>query len=111
MTYDQLLEDYKEYQITSNAKYENISIQFDAEISKYNKLNDEYTNYQQENTLKINKLEEKLRNLQIEREQYEKNYKKVSEEKIELMKTINDFTDRMSFSFSPKVNSDSTDSK
>lgn len=107
MGYDQLLEDYKEYQNTSNAEYENISIQLDTETNKYNKLNEELMNSQYQNMLKINELEEKVRILKIENEQFEQQYRKVLDEKSELMKTINDFTDRMSFSLSPKTTTDS----
>lgn len=102
MIYDQLLEDYKEYQNTSTTEYEKISIQLDTEINKYNKLNDELIDSQHQNMSKINELEEKIRNLKIENQQYQQQYKKVVDEKSELMKTINDFTDRMSFSLSSK---------
>lgn len=107
MTYDQLLEDYKEYQNTLNSEYEKISIQLDTEINKYNKLNDELNDSQQQNMVKINQLEEKIRNLEIENNQYKQQYEKVIDEKSELMKTISDFTDRMSFSLSTKAPTDS----
>ena len=106
MSYDQLLEDYKDYQTTSNAEYENMSIQLDTEVNKYNKLNEELMNSQYQNMLKINELEEKVRILKIENEQFEQQYRRVVDEKAELMKTINDFTDRMSFSLSPKTTTD-----
>lgn len=111
MTYDQLLEDYKEYQNTSNTEYEKISIQLNTEINKYNKLNDELIDSQHQNMLKINELEEKIRNLEIENKQYKQQYQKVVDEKSELMKTINDFTDRMSFSLSSKTTSNPPNSK
>lgn len=107
MGYDQLLEDYKEYQNTSNTEYGNISIQLDTEINKYNKLNEELISYQYQSMLKINELEEKVRILTIENQQFEQQYRKVVDEKADLMKTINDFTDRMSFSLSPKATTDS----
>ena len=53
-------------------------------------------------------IEEKIRNLEIENNQYKQQYQKVIDEKNELMKTINDFTERMTFSFSPKPSVDST---
>lgn len=111
MAYDQLLEDYKDHQINTSTNYDNISLQLNSEISKYNTLSEEYTNYKKDAILKISKLEEAIRNHEIEKSQYEMNYKKVSDEKNELMKTISDFTDRMSFSFSPKINSDQSDPK
>ena len=103
MSYDQLLEDYKEYQSTSNFEYEKISNQLETEINKYNKLNEESMNVQYQNMLTINKLQENIRNLEIENQRYAQQYEEILDEKSELMKTINDFTERMSFSFPPKT--------
>ncbi|MFA5575931.1 MAG: hypothetical protein WCZ27_02585 [Tissierellaceae bacterium] len=103
MSYDQLLEDYKEYQSTSNMEYESISNQLSAEITKYNKLSEETKNNQYQNILKISELEEKVRGLEIENQQNIEKYQRIFEEKAELIKTINDFTQRMTFSFSPKA--------
>lgn len=111
MAYDQLLEDYKEYQNTSNSEYENISIKLDTEINKYEKLNDELNDSQHKSMLRITELEERIRNLEIENNQYKQQYQKVIDEKSELMKTINDFTDRMSFSLSTKTSTKPPDSK
>lgn len=112
MNYDQLLEDYKEYQNTSNMEYEKVSSQLETEANKYAKLNEESMNTQYQNMLKINELEEKVRSLETENQQYIQQYQKILGEKNELMKTINDFTERMSFSFSPKTTtSNSSDSK
>lgn len=104
MSYDQLLEDYKEYQNNSNKEFEKISGQLEKETNKYNKLNDESTNNQYQSMLKVKELEEKVRNLEVENQKYVEQYEKIVDEKNELMKTINDFTERMSFSFSPKNN-------
>jgi len=111
MGYDQLLEDYKDYQNTSNTDYEKISIQLDTEVNKYSKLNEELMSSQYQNMMKVTEFEEKIRVLKIENEQYKQQYKKVVDEKAELMKTINDFTDRMSFSLSPKASTNSSDSE
>lgn len=102
MRYDQLLEDYKEYQNTSNMEYEKISNQLEIETIKYNKLNEESTNAQYQSMLKINELEDKIRILEIDNQKYAEQYQKIVDEKVELMQTINDFTERMSFSFSTK---------
>lgn len=104
MSCDQLLEDYKEYQNTVNIQYEKISNQLETEINKYNKLNEESTNAQYQSMLRINELEEKVRSLEIENQHYLEQYQKILDEKAELMRTINDFTERMSFSFSSKAN-------
>lgn len=110
MSYDQLLEDYKEYQLTSKLEYEKISNQLETQITKYNKLYDESSNTQYQNMLKVNSLEDKIRNLEIENENYAEQYKKIVDEKADLMKTINDFTERMSFSFKA-ASSNSSDSE
>lgn len=103
MSYDQLLEDYKEFQLTSNMEYEKISNQLETETSKYNKLYEESANNQYHSMLKVNDLEDKIRSLEIENQKYSEQYQKIVNEKAELMKTINDFTERMSFSFSTKT--------
>ncbi|MFD1039297.1 hypothetical protein ACFQ3N_12970 [Virgibacillus byunsanensis] len=103
MSYDQLLEDYKEYQTTSNNEYQKISNQLDKETHKYNKLNEESTKAQYQGMLKIKELEEKVRDLEIENQKYAEQNHTILNEKDELMQTINDFTERMSFSFSPKT--------
>lgn len=105
MSYDQLLEDYKEFQLNSNMEYDKISTQLETEIIKYNKLYEESTKSQYQSMLKINELEETIRNLEIENEKYKDQYQKIVDDKEELMKTINDFTERMSFSFSTKSSS------
>jgi hypothetical protein len=112
MSYDQLLEDYKEYQNNSNTEYETISNQLNTEINKYNKLNEESMNAQYQSMLKISELEEIIRSLETENQQYMQQYQKILDEKSELMKTINDFTERMSFSFSTRTSTNnSSDSK
>lgn len=104
MAYDQLLEDYREYQTASSMEYDKISNQLETETNKYKKLNEESIAIQQQNMLKINELEERIRNLEIENKQYIDQYQTIVNEKSELMETINDFTQRMSFSFTPKTN-------
>ena len=102
MSYDQLLEDYKEYQITSNIEYEKISNQLDTEKSKYEKLYEEATKNQAIQNNKIAELEDRIRKLDIENKKYIEQYEKISKEKGELLKSINDFTEKMAFSFSGK---------
>ncbi len=103
MSYDQLLEDYKEYQTKSNSEYELLSNQLNAEINKYNKFNEENKAAQYAAMLKVSELEEVIRTLEIDNQQYVEKYQKIHEEKAELIKTINEFTKRMSFSFSTVV--------
>jgi chromosome segregation ATPase len=103
MAYDQLLEDYKEYQNTSSNDFEKVSVQLEKETNKYNMLKEESTNIQYQNMLTIRELEERIRELEVENQKSSEQYIKVLDEKDELMKTINDFTERMSFSFSSKT--------
>jgi hypothetical protein len=100
MNYDQLLEDYKDYQNTSNFEFEKVTNQLEKESNKYNKLNEESTKVQHQNIQKISQLEEKIRNLEVENQNYVEQYHKIQNEKTQLMKTINDFTESMSFSLS-----------
>ena len=100
MAYDQLLEDYKDYQTTANTEYEIISNQLNIETNKYDKLSEELNSTKYQNMLKISELEDKVRNLETKNQQLEKQYQKIYEEKSGLMETINDFTQRMTFSFS-----------
>lgn len=102
MSYEQLLEDYKEYQLSHNLEYDKISNQLETEKAKYNKLYEESAKIQAQNLQKITELENRIQNLEIENQRYVEQYEKIAEEKAQLMKTINDFTERMSFSFSPK---------
>ncbi|MNC51414.1 hypothetical protein D3C75_1007060 [compost metagenome] len=104
MSYDQLLEDYKEYQSTANLDFDKVSTQLEKEINKYNLLKEESASIQYQNMLNIRELEEKIRDLETENKKFEAQYAKITAEKAELMKTIQDFTERMSFSFSSKPN-------
>ncbi len=103
MSYDQLLEDYKDYQYNAKNDFDKISNKLEIETTKYNKLNEEYINTHHQDMLKIKELEERIRELEIENHRYADQYIKVVNEKTELMNTVNDFAERMSFSFSPKT--------
>lgn len=105
MNYDQLLEDYKDHQYHSKNEFEKVSNKLETESSKYIKLNEEFTNTQYQNMIKVKDLDERIRDLEIENNKYLLQYERVLDEKKELMNTINDFTERMSFSFSPKATS------
>lgn len=106
MNYDQLLEDYKEYQLTSKMEYEKLTNQLETSTIKYAKLNEEFTSTQYQNMLKINSLEDTIRSLEIENKKYAEQYEKIVDDKKKLMQTINDFTEKMSFSFSTKTPSE-----
>lgn len=102
MSYDQLLEDYREFQKISSNEYEDISNRLNMEVNKYKRFNEEVANDQYVSMQKINTLEEKIRSLEIEKQQYLDNYNRVYQEKNDLMKSIDDFTKRMTFSFPTK---------
>ena len=108
MNYDQLLEDYKSYQQNSAREYEQISAQLETEINKYNKLNEESTESQYKHMLQIKALEEKIRELEVENQQYLQQYQRILDEKSTLMQTFNEFTERMTFYFSTDKSSSST---
>jgi len=103
MSYDQLLEDYKDYQYNAKNDLDKISNKLEIEITKYNKLNEEYINTHHQDMLKMKELEERIRELEIENHRYAEQYSRVVNEKTELMNTVNDFAERMSFSFSPRA--------
>ncbi|ADU28522.1 hypothetical protein [Evansella cellulosilytica] len=105
MSYDQLMEDFKDYQYTSKNDYEKISNQLDKEKNKYYKLDEELKTIQYENLIEIKSLKEKIRTLEVENQEYAEKCQKIMDEKNELRQTINDFTERMSMSFSPKNSS------
>lgn len=102
MSYDQLLEDYKEFQLTSSIESEKISNQLDTEKAKYEKLYEESVKTQSIQNSKISELEDRIRKLEIENKKYVEQYEKISNEKAGLLKSINDFTEKMAFSFSSK---------
>lgn len=108
MSYDQLLEDYKDFQYTSKQEFDKISSQLEKEIIKYNKLNEKSTYTEYQNMLKIKELEEKISHLEVENQKYIEQYQRILGEKNQLIETINDFTERMSFSFSPKKTASTT---
>lgn len=102
MSYDQLLEDYKEFQLTSNLEFEKLSNQLETEKTKYEKLYEESSRMNAQNANTITELQERIRNLEIENAKSLEQYEKITNEKTELMKSINDFTEKMSFSFNFK---------
>lgn len=101
MSYDQLLEDYKDYQSTSNSGIENLKFQLEKERNKYFQLSEEFSKHQYDSMQKTKELEEKLRDSEAENLKISSQYQKVMEEKAQLLQSVTDFTERMSFSFSP----------
>lgn len=101
MSYDQLLEDYKDFQSTSNSGIENLKFQLEKERNKYFQLNEEFSKHQYDAMQKAKELEEKLRDSEAENLKISSQYQKVMEEKAQLLQSVTDFTERMSFSFSP----------
>lgn len=102
MSYDQLLEDYKEYQLTSNLDFDKLSNQLETEKTKYEMLYEEASRTKKQHLSTITELEDRIRNLEIENQKFAEQYDKISGEKADLLKSINDFTEKMSFSFIQK---------
>ena len=80
MGYDQLLEDYKEYQQHSKSEFEEVSGRLETEIQKYNKLKEDSTDNKYQDMLHIKQLEERIRDLEIDNKklqtQYEEEWKR-----------------------------------
>lgn len=108
MSYDQLIEDYREFQKSSKTSVENLTFQLEKEQSKYNKLDEELTRVQYQNMQQLKSTEDKLRDLEAENQKLNEQYLKISEEKAQLLHTINDFTARMSFSFNSATQANPT---
>lgn len=105
MSYDQLLDDYKEYQETANINFEKVSAQLEKKNNKYELLKEESAAIQDQHLKQIRNLEERIRELEADNKKLEAQCTKVLAEKAELMQTINEFTERMFTSFSPKPTS------
>lgn len=101
MGYDQLIEDYKEYQKNSNLSLDQLKYQLEKENTKYTKLDEEFTKYQYQSMQNVKELEEKIRDLEAENKKLNDQYHRIYDEKAQLLHTINDFTARMSISFAP----------
>lgn len=101
MGYDQLLEDYKEFQNASNSGIDNLKYQLEKERNKYAKLHEDSHRFQQDSLQRTKELEEKLRDAEAENLQLASQYQKVTEEKTKLLQSVTDFTARMAFSLSP----------
>lgn len=99
MSYDQLLEDYKDYQSTSNMGMDNLKYQLEKERSKYTKMSDELTKLQYEAMKRSESYEERIRDLEAENLQLMEVNRKMALEKASLLQSVTDFTERMSFSF------------
>ena len=101
MSYDQLLEDYKDFQSSSNSGIENLKYQLEKERNKYVQLSEEFTKHQYDSMQKTQELEEKLRDSEAENLNISSQHHKILEEKAQLLQSVTDFTTRMSFSFAP----------
>lgn len=99
MSYDQLIEDYRDFQNNSQASIENLKFQLEKEQSKYSKLEEELSKHQYHSMQQVNQLEERIRDLEVENQKLNDQYQRISNEKAQLVHTINDFTARMSVSF------------
>lgn len=108
MRYDQLYEDYKEYQQASAKEFDRMTNELEKETNKYNKLKEDATHSQYQNMLQIKELEEKIRELEVYNQNYMEENMRILAEKDNLMKKINEFTEQMTFSFSPKVKTTTT---
>lgn len=97
---DQMIEDNNEIRSTLSNEISELKSLLSIEQKKYKKLTIEAEQENRELANKIREHEEKIRQLESEKASLAENYNKLREENRYLMNMINDFTNRMSSSFS-----------
>lgn len=97
---DQMIEDNNEIRTSLTNEVNDLKNMIVVEQKKYKKLSDESEQENNELRKKLREYEDKIRHLESEKSNLIENYNKLREENRYLMNTINDFTNRMSTSFS-----------
>lgn len=103
MSYDQLLEDYQNYQEEAKTEFENVKFLYQKEQEKYAILTADSKEQQMELHNTIEKLEERIRDLEAENKNITDKYNESLTEKNDLLQIINDFTGRFAGNSSKKV--------
>jgi chromosome segregation ATPase len=103
MSYDQLLEDYQNYQEEAKTEFENVKFLYQKEQEKYAILTADSKEQQMELHNTIEKLEERIRDLEAENKNITDKYNETLTEKNDLLQIINDFTGRFAGNSSKKV--------
>lgn len=106
MNFDQLLEDFKELQVSTASEIEDLQYKVEMGLNKYNKLNEEANEYRITSMKETEVLQEKVRELRVQNEQLHAQYKNEVVQKSKLLNTINDFTDHLSSSLHKEKHND-----
>ena len=96
--YSQLAADYKVYQEQALVQEEDMKRQIVKEQEKYKELSIEYENFETNQKKQYNVLKKMLTNQEIENRQLSEINNKIREEKDQLVKSINEFAQRMPIS-------------
>ncbi|MBM7570448.1 hypothetical protein [Aquibacillus albus] len=95
LNYDQLLEDYEDYQSNAKSQIESLKREISKEQDKYSKIQQQFHTYQEDSLQLKRDLEEKIRTLEVDNETLEQRFDATLKEKNKLLQLINDFTSRM----------------
>ncbi len=95
LNYDQLVEDFREHQRESLAREEEIRRQLEREQDKYKQMSAEFETFKTEYMKQYNIIRDVVRDKAVENRQLTEQIRKVQDEKEELLKTIREFTSRM----------------
>ncbi len=98
MRYDQLIEDFKEYQDSTKIEMNDLKFQLDKAYGKYEKLQQQLKNNRTEYVQQINELEERIRELEVQNQKVTDEYMRTLEDKNRLLQSFAHFTENMSLS-------------
>ncbi|MDR5658842.1 hypothetical protein RH915_05010 [Serpentinicella sp. ANB-PHB4] len=106
LNFDQLLEDYGEYQVRISNEVEEVNFALEKEQEKYRQLSEDYKQFRISMAQQIKTLEETIREKEIENQKLVERHKKIQEEKVQLLKSFSDFTERVNKSTSSYHNNE-----
>ncbi|MCC3372545.1 hypothetical protein [Cohnella sp. REN36] len=98
---DQMMDDYRELQSTLSEQIEELKGANEVERQKYAALLQKNNETQAEKNKRIGELEEKIGKLEVEHTHIKQKFEALRQEKAYLVNVVNDFTARMTSSFSP----------
>lgn len=96
MSYDQLLEDFEDYQAKAREEIDLLKSKLAEEVDKYSKIVQEYIEYKHDSVKKESDYQEEIRILKVEKQELTNRYNTTVQEKNHLLQTIKEFTNRMS---------------
>lgn len=98
MRYDQLVEDYEDYQNQTRQEIDNLKSRIAEEAEKYATIVQEFNAFKHDTVKTESEYQEEIRSLKAEKQEMTERYQKTLQEKNHLLQTISDFTNRMSVS-------------